>query len=43
MDIKRLRTCTFKSKADFYYNSDWTVEKLWNEKPISLLKFYYGQ
>jgi len=41
MDITRLRICTFKSRADFYYNSDWTVEKLWNDNPVYLLSVYY--
>lgn len=41
MDITRLRTCTFKSKADFYYNSNWTVKKLFDEKPTEILKAYY--
>ena len=43
MDITRLRTCTFKSKADFYYQSEWTVGKLWQDKPLTLLKIYYQQ
>jgi hypothetical protein len=30
-----------KSKADFYYKSNWTVEGLYKEKPAQLLKAYY--
>ena len=41
MEITRLRTCTLKSRADFYYNTEWTVEKLWNEKPMVLLQTYF--
>lgn len=41
MEITRLRTCTLKSRADFFYNSEWTVEKLWNERPMALLEAYY--
>lgn len=41
MDITRLRTCTLKSRADFYYDSSWSVGKLLNEKPYMVLKTYY--
>jgi len=42
MEITRLRICTFKSKADFYYQSAWTVRKLFDDKPNAILKAYYG-
>lgn len=41
MDITKLRTCTLKSKADFYYGVDWTVEKLLIDRPAQILKAYY--
>jgi hypothetical protein len=41
MEITRLRICTFKSKADFYYGSNWTVRTLFDDKPNAILKAYY--
>lgn len=42
MDITRLRICTWKSIADFYQKCNWTVAKLYEDRPSELLKAYYG-
>jgi hypothetical protein len=41
MDITRLRTLTLNSKAFFYADPNWTIEKLINDKPFMVLKAYY--
>lgn len=41
MDITRLRTLTLKSKAFFYYDPNWTIEKLMEDKPYLVMKAYY--
>jgi hypothetical protein len=43
MDITRLRTLTLKSKAFFYSDPNWTIEKLINDKSYIVLKTYYEQ
>ena len=43
MDITRLRTLTLKSKAFFYFDPNWTIEKLINDKSFIVLKTYYEQ
>lgn len=43
MDITRLRILTLKSKAFFYYDPNWTIEKLMAEKPYLIIKAYYEQ
>lgn len=43
MDITRLRTLTLKSKAFFYFDPNWTIEKLISDKPFIILKTYYEQ
>ena len=43
MDITRLRTLTLKSKAFFYSDPNWSVEKLINDKSFFVLKTYYEQ
>lgn len=43
MDITRLRTLTLKSKAFFYSDPNWTVEKLIKEKSYVVMKAYYEQ
>jgi hypothetical protein len=43
MDITRLRTLTLKSKAFFYHDPNWTVDKLINDKSYLVLKAYYEQ
>lgn len=43
MDITRLRTLTLKSKAFFYYDPNWTIEKLITDKSGTILKAYYEQ
>lgn len=43
MDITRLRILTLKSKAFFYSDPNWTIEKLINDKSFVVLKTYYEQ
>lgn len=43
MDITRLRTLTLKSKAFFYYDKNWTIEKLISDKSFLVMKAYYEQ
>ena len=43
MDITRLRILTLKSKAFFYSDPNWTIEKLINDKPFMVLRTYYEQ
>lgn len=43
MDIVKLRTLTLKSKAFFYSDPNWTIEKLINDKPYKVIKTYYEQ
>jgi hypothetical protein len=43
MDITRLRILTLKSKAFFYYDKNWTVEKLISDKSFLVMKAYYEQ
>jgi hypothetical protein len=44
MEITRLRVLTLKSKAFFFKASpEWTIETLWNEKPVKILDAYYNQ
>tara|TARA_R110000868_G_scaffold408650_1_gene692111 strand:- start:832 stop:1266 length:435 start_codon:yes stop_codon:yes gene_type:complete len=43
MDIVNLRTLTLKSKAFFYSDPNWTIEKLINDKSFVVLKTYYEQ
>lgn len=43
MDIVRLRILTLKSKAFFYSDPNWTMDKLINDKSFIVLKTYYEQ
>ena len=43
MDIVKLRILTLKSKAFFYADPNWSVEKLINDKSFIVLKTYYEQ
>ena len=41
MDIVKLRILTLKSKAFFYADPNWSVEKLINDKSFIVLKTYF--